>query len=192
MDLRAWLLDAHTDLRGRLVGAVIGLVPSERWAEQADGGGSSIAWLLLHLARHQDLALTTAIRDHAPLFLAHRDALGLADAPTSAGLPEREDRIVSAAAAASPDALVGYVDAVFDATARWLDHLSAMAMATVPDTPRRLADLAQLRADELDWLFSMWGNRTVSWFVQWPIIGHGNAHVGEAIAVRNRLGLSPF
>jgi len=192
MDLRAWLIDAHTDLRGRLSGAVIGLVPRQRWTEQADEGGSSIAWLLLHLARHQDLALTTAIRDHPPLFLAHRDALGLADSPTWAGLPEREDRAVAASAAAGPDALIAYVDAVFDATARWLDHLSAMALDTVPDTARRLADLAHLPADQLDWLFSMWGNRTVSWLVQWPVLGHGNAHVGEAIAVRNRLGLSPF
>jgi hypothetical protein len=30
------------------------------------------------------------------------------------------------------------------------------------------------------------------WFVQWPVIGHGNAHVGEGISLRNRMGLSPF
>jgi hypothetical protein len=24
------------------------------------------------------------------------------------------------------------------------------------------------------------------------VLGHGQAHVGEAIAVRNRMGLSPF
>jgi hypothetical protein len=32
----------------------------------------------------------------------------------------------------------------------------------------------------------------VAWLVQWPVIGHGNAHVGEMISVRNRLGYSPF
>jgi len=32
----------------------------------------------------------------------------------------------------------------------------------------------------------------VWWFLQWPVLGHGHAHVGEAISVRNRMGLSPF
>ena len=126
----------------------------------------------------------------SPLFLAHAAALGLADAPTSSGLGEREQVTVSAAVA--PDALVTYVNATFDATERWLRRLSAMALAIVPDTPRRLTTKAVLDPVELDWLFGMWGGHTVDWFVQWPVLGHGQAHVGEAIAVRNRMGLSPF
>lgn len=190
MDLQAWLLDAHTDLRRRLFGAVVDLVPAERWDEQADGGGSSIAWLLLHLARHQDLAIATAIRNQPPLFLAHRDALGLADAPTWAGLTESEHPEQSAAP--TPAALVTYVDAVFVATAAWLDKLSVMALESIPDTRRRLEHKALLSPDEVGWLFGMWDAKTVDWFVQWPVLGHGNAHVGEAVSVRNRMGLSPF
>lgn len=190
MDLRAWLLDAHADLRGRLFSAVVGLVPTDRWTERADGGGSSIAWLLLHLARHQDLAIATAIRNHEPLFLEHRDRLGLADAPTWAGLTEQEHPTQSAAP--SPDALVDYVNAVFVATGAWLDKLSAMALESIPDTGRRLEHKALLSPDEVGWLFAMWEGKSVDWFVQWPVLGHGNAHVGEAISVRNRLGLSPF
>lgn len=190
MDLRAWLLDAHADLRSRMFSAVVNRVPTERWHEQADHGGSSITWLLLHLARHQDLAVATAIRSHPPLFLDHRDDLGLLAAPTWAGLSEHEDVTVSGSVA--PDPLMNYVTGVFAATERWLDKLSAMALDTVPDTARRLDELALLPPDEVDWLFAMWSTRSVNWFVQWPVIGHGNAHVGEAIAVRNRMGLSPF
>ena len=190
MDLRAWLLDAHADLRGRLFASVIGLVPTDRWSERADGGGSSIAWLLLHLARHQDLAIATAIRNRPPLFLAHRERLGLADAPTWAGLTESEHPDQSGAP--SPSALVSYVDDVFVATAAWLDRLSALALETIPDTRRRLEQKAELPPDEVGWLFAMWDTKTVDWFVQWPVLGHGNAHVGEAISVRNRMGLSPF
>ena len=190
MDLQAWLLGTHRDLRQRLEHAVISQVPAERWTEQADDGGSSVAWLLLHLARHQDLALTTVIRNKPPLFLAHAADLGLTDAPPSSGLGEREQREVSAAL--STDALTSYVHATFDATERWLTRLSAMALAVVPDTPRRLASKALLDPVELDWLFGMWRGHTVDWFVQWPILGHGLGHLGEAIAVRNRMGLSPF
>ena len=46
--------------------SVLRVVPTQRWVEQVDDGGSSIAHLLLHMTRHHDLAVTTAIRDHPP------------------------------------------------------------------------------------------------------------------------------
>ncbi len=190
MDLQAWLLAAHDDLRRRLFGSVVDQVPLHRWTEQADGGGSSIAWLLLHLARHHDLALTTVIRNKPPLYLAHAAELGLADRSPATGLGEREDPAVSAAL--DPDALVRYLTASLDSSARWLRRLSLMAMAVVPDTPRRLQSKALLDPVELDWLLRMWSGHTVDWFVQWPLLGHAQGHLGEAISVRNRLGLSPF
>lgn len=192
VDLRSWLLDAHHDMRARLDGAVLAKVPTERWTEQADGGGSSIAWLVLHLVRHHDLALHTAVRNRPPLFAQHLEALGLDPAvvSTGAGLTEREDPAVSAAL--FPDALVQYAAAVFDATEQWLQRLSAMAMDSIPDSSRRLTRQAALDPDEFGWLLSMWNGRAVHWLVQWPMLGHANAHIGEAIAVRNRLGYNPF
>jgi len=192
VDLRSWLLDAHRDMRARLDGAVLAKVPVERWTEQADGGGSSITWLVLHLVRHHDLALHTAVRNRPPLFVQHVEALGLDPAvvSTGAGLTEREDQAVSAALL--PTALVDYAGAVFDATEQWLQQLSAMAMDSVPDSTRRLTRQAALDPDEFGWLLSMWRDRPVHWLVQWPMLGHANAHIGEAIAVRNRLGHNPF
>jgi hypothetical protein len=190
VDLQAWITAEHASLRDRLFEGVIGRVPMEHWSEQADGGGSSIAWLLLHIARHQDLAVGTAIRDRAPLFAAHRGALALDGAAAWAGLPEHEDRGISLAV--DPQRLVDYVDAVFEATARWQHDVGAMALDTVPDATERLERLAGITAAEVDWLHRMWAGRPVWWLVQWPVVGHGNAHVGEATSVRNRLGFSPF
>jgi hypothetical protein len=51
---------------------------------------------------------------------------------------------------------------------------------------------AELSTQDVGWLHRMWSDKPVWWLVQWPIIGHGHAHVGEAISVRNRMGLSPF
>jgi hypothetical protein len=67
-----------------------------------------------------------------------------------------------------------------------------MALDTIPDTPRRLEHRAGLDPELFPWLFQMWTGRPVHWLVQWPMLGHGNAHVGEAISIRNRMGLSPF
>ena len=44
----------------------------------------------------------------------------------------------------------------------------------------------------MPWLYRMWEDKPVSWFVQWEAIGHRVNHVGEMVSVRNRLGLSPF
>lgn len=190
MDLRRWVTDEHTTVLDRLRGGVLRLVPANRWRERVDGGGSSIAWLLLHLAHHQDLALSTAIRDHAPLLASRRDRLGLTGLPAWVGLPETEDPAVTAAV--DLDELQHYVFDVHDATSAWLDAVPMSTLDTVADASRRLAEVAGIPTDELAWLHSMWDGRTVGWLVQWECIGHGITHVGEMVAVRNRMGLSPF
>lgn len=190
MDVHTWIANDLQSVRSKLSDSVLSVVPTQRWVEQVDDGGSSIAHVLLHIARHHDLAVTTAIRNHPPLFAAHRAALGLDGAASSAGLAEREDRSLSHAIRLGP--VVAYVDAVFAATASWLDDIGSMALDTVPDTARRLAAKASLSDDEVPWLHRMWADKPVWWLLQWPVIGHGHAHVGEAISVRNRMGLSPF
>ena len=130
------------------------------------------------------------IRNHEPLFAAHCAALGLTHAGPGVGLAEREDRTTTALV--SPEAVLHYATDVFDATAAWLSPLGSMALDIEPNTAYRLTHRAGLDADELPWLYSMWEGKALWWFVQWPVIGHGHAHVGEAISLRNRMGLSPF
>lgn len=190
MDVHSWIQNDLASVRSKLTDSVLSVVPVQRWVEQADDGGSSIVHLALHLARHQDLAINTAIRNHPPLYFTHRAALALDDAPPFAGMTERENRDITTRVPA--DALVAYVDEVFATTAAWLDDVGTMALDTIPDTSRRLDHQAALSVDDVDWLHRMWSDKPVWWLVQWPVIGHGHAHVGEAISVRNRMGLSPF
>jgi hypothetical protein len=190
VDVHTWIANDLESVRAKCTDSVLSVVPTQRWVEQADDGGSSIAHLLLHVARHQDLAVSTAIRNHRPLFFDHQADLGLDDTPPSAGLPEREDAALIAKVRTDP--LLRYFDAVFTATLAWLDGVGTMALDTIPDTGRRLTDKAGLSVDEVGWLYRMWADKPVWWLVQWPVVGHGHAHVGEAISVRNRMGLSPF
>jgi hypothetical protein len=190
MDLVAWIAADLAGLRQRLTGSVLTTVPTERWHEVVDQGGSTITHLVLHLARHQDLAVATAIGGRQPLFITHRRALGLADAPSWSGLGEREDHTVSNAV--STDALGAYLDDVMTASTTWLNGADATMLDHVPDVRTRLVDLADLAVDDVPWLHRMWADQPVWWLVQWPVLGHGHAHTGEAISVRNRMGLSPF
>ncbi|MEO7397950.1 MAG: hypothetical protein ABIW84_05250 [Ilumatobacteraceae bacterium] len=220
MDLREWIASDHAFVIGRFHSAIAQHVPVAQWkgrrtgvnsAEHGDDrhgddrrddrrdghgdghgkDGPSIAWLLFHTTYHQDLALNTAIRDHAPILADHRSALGLAELGPEAGLTESEDPVVTDALSLAH--LGEYVDAVNARTATWIDHLSTMALDSVPSSSYRLEHLAGIPADgPMDWLHSMWNGKPVSWLVQWECIGHGHAHVGEMVGIRNRLGLSPF
>jgi hypothetical protein len=190
MDLHEWIAADLASVRGKLFDSVAALVPQERWHEQADAGGVTIAGLLLHIARHQDLAVHVAVRNHEPLFAVHRHLLGLGDRTTGVGLSEAEDR--DATTLVPADALLRYVEAVFDSTAAWLEHLGTLVLESVPDTTRHLTERAGITVDEFPWLHRMWGGQPIWWFVQWPVVGHANAHVGEGISIRNRMGLSPF
>ena len=190
VDLHAWTMADLASLRGKLTNGVVELVPQERWHEQADGGGSTIAGLLLHLARHQDLAVNAVVRNRPPVFMEHRDALGLAAAPMGVGLAERES--LEWTRHIGPDALRAYVDDVFTTTTAWLDALGSLALDVEPNTAYRLTHQGQLDPDDFPWLYSMWHGKAVWWFVQWPVLGHGHTHTGEAVSIRDRFGLSPF
>ena len=189
MDLLGWIAADVASVRTKLFDTIMGLVPPECWHEQADGGGSTIAGLLLHLSRHQDLALNTVIAGRAPLFAGHRDALGLASASTAAGLAERESRELTTAV--TTDALTTYVTAVFDSTEAFLGG-GDVDFEAVPDLDGRLRDRAALDVDEVPWLFNMWRGKPAWWLLQWPVVGHGHTHAGEAVSIRNRMGYSPF
>ncbi|MES1170929.1 MAG: hypothetical protein ABUL56_01050 [Actinomycetota bacterium] len=190
MDLHEWMVSDLASVRSKLFDSVIRLVPVARWHEQADGGGSTIAGLLLHVARHQDLAVNAVVRNHSPLFAEHAAALGLGGAQAGVALPEKEDPAVTSRV--DDDALLAYVTAVFDGTAQWLGDLGTLALDIEPHTDYRLTNKAGLTEAEFPWLYNMWNGKTLAWFVQWPVIGHAHAHVGEAISIRNRMGLSPF
>ena len=62
-------------------------------------------------------------------------------------------------------------------------------------------DLKQLAAglsragigeDDVPWLRRMWTGKPAAWLIRWPLTGHIGNHVGEMLATRNRMGLSPF
>ena len=191
MDLRQWMIDDHAGVLGRFEQAIAPHVPVERWTERVDDGGSSIAALLYHLCRHQDLAVNVVVRGTAAVWDAHVDALGVADLPATGGLSESEDPELTARL--EPAALIAYAGDVHATTRRWLTDSDPLdtALDSVPPTATRLED-AGVSAAAVPWLHAMWSDKTAGWLVQWPGIGHGHAHVGEATSIRNRMGLSPF
>ena len=190
VDLRAWISTEHDGLRERFDRAVAANVPTPRWRERAGDGGSSIAWLVLHTAWHEDLAMQSAVQGTEPILAQWRSDLGLAVAPASGGLEEAETPSITAAL--DLEALQAYAAAVHDATDRWLAAADLSTLPEVPPSGDRIADLAGVTATDVAWLHSMWAGKPIAWFLQWEAVGHRQGHLGEMVSVRSRLGLSPF
>lgn len=189
MDLRRWILADHQQVNERLAGQVLAHVPAERQREQSDGGGSSISFLLWHVARHHDLAVNGVVRGRDLVLDGWRGRLGADGLGPATGLAEAEDRDVTDRL--DPEAVIGYQQAVADATGAWLSEVDLGTLDEVPDAAAAL-DAAGLAQADLPWLYAMWDRKPVSFFVRWEDIGHGITHVGEMVSIRNRMGLSPF
>jgi hypothetical protein len=190
VDLRSWIVADHAAALGRFEQAIAPHVPVERWRERPGDAGNSIAWLLLHLAYHQDLAVMTAIQGERPVLVAHRARLGLDGAEPHAGLSEAEQPAVTEALVLRE--LLPYARAVHELTASWLETMDLHHLDDVVPSSERLEDGAGVTAASVPWLHRLWDGRTAGWLVQWEAIGHVHGHIGEMVSVRARLGLSPF
>ncbi len=196
VDVRTWIRDELTLFSERLQGAVVAHVPDELWRTSlpaaVDGGprSATIAGLLFHLSYHHDLAVSTAVLDRPPLLGQWRGRLGIEDFEPEIGLSEQPDgRLVDAL---DLDALRAYAAQVGAATDLWATRVAAVALDTIPAASRRLAQRAGVRQEVVPWLHAMWDRKPVAWLVQWEALAHPITHLGEMVAVRNQLGLSPF
>jgi hypothetical protein len=185
MDLTQWLVAEHDDTAARLRGQVLGLVPADRRAEQP-GGGSPIIWNTLHIARHTALALDALAPGAAPPVPDWLATLAEGAAPT-AGL---EEAPAPWAGALPPSDVDAYLDQALAAVRGYL-ATPDIDFDIVPDVPAALAR-AGIGEDDVPWLRRMWAGKPAAWLIRWPLTGHVVTHVGEMLATRNRMGLSPF
>jgi hypothetical protein len=185
VDLSQWLVAELDDTVARLRSQVLDLVPRERQGERMPGG-NSIRWATFHVARHAALAL--AVVGRGPLTDDPRLASFGADAASPGnGLQEVEQPW-----AAELDALAvdEFATSVFLDVRAYLTALSPDDLDDRPDTVERLR-AAGIDDTVFGWLYRMW-DQPLAFLVRWPLIGHVTNHVGEMIATRNQMGLSPF
>ena len=186
MDLLTWVRQEHDGLHTRLHDWFVADVPADLWMVRPGDLGCSFAWLILHTTMHQDVAIQVVVRGEEPLWAGWWHSLGLGALPPAAALNEHD----GLEPARPPDvtALVGYADAVADATRRWLAGATEADFDRVPPAAARLAE-AGVTASDVAWVAERWAAKPVSWFVQWEAIGHTLLHQGEMAALRPRLGV---
>ncbi|MCP5025420.1 MAG: hypothetical protein GY929_03970 [Actinomycetia bacterium] len=189
MEIRQWVGAELTDARQRLKGGVLDLIPADRRAEQADGGGIPAVYVLWHLTRHHDVAINGVLRGVDEVVHAHSDALGVSTGLWR-GLSEGSD--LDLIDQLDREAVGQYALAAIDSTLAWIDNGASFDdLDAVPDSGAVLEALGA-PSDDFSWLYGMWAGKTRQWFLSWEGIGHVVTHTGELVTIRNRLGLSPF
>ncbi|MDG1410023.1 MAG: hypothetical protein P8L46_01850 [Acidimicrobiales bacterium] len=188
MELRSWITGDLMSLNNRVENGVLNIIPPERMAERVDDGGIAPVYALWHAARHQDVAVNSVLRGTDQVLTKWGERVGATEA-TWRGLAEAED--LDLVPHLAPRAVGDYYLAVIDETLRWVADADLSVLDTTPDSTAALAKIGT-PTDQFDWLYAMWDGKPGYFFLAWEAVGHGYNHLGELVAVRNRMGLSPF
>lgn len=189
MDIRRWLIDDIETQRFQFA-LTSGAVPPERWSERPRPGDNSVAWLVWHIARWQDISLNVTIRDAAQVYDdTWSDRLGMEPDPgtgfTDAEVDELSARI-------DPVALDAYRNAVQDATVAWLDSVDDAELhhiLTTPiDTDARWDRHPGLLNERAAWIREFGRGADGARTLRWTVVGHGYWHLGELQTVTSALG----
>jgi hypothetical protein len=147
-------------------------------------GVNSIAWLLWHMTRFEDMVVNTVLRA-MPEVLDHEGWLprmGLSS--RLAGTGSGDDELRAFAAEIAPAALLDYRAAVGRQTRAWVATADPALLGAVPDVVGRLAQAPTTLDTRADWVRALWSTRSGFELLALPVLDHGHVHMGEARVTR--------
>lgn len=140
-------------------------------------GHTSIAWLLWHIARGEDVAVNVILRN-APTVLAQNgwsERLQITRRDIGTGMTDAE--VDDLGATANVLLLRDYRAAVGRATRVWFSDLDLNTLSRpIADAGERAHQAGAFAPAALR-LVRSWNGRTGAWFLHWLAIGHNQAHL---------------
>lgn len=131
MEQHELLIDAFDRIRG-IVHRVVEGASEELLGYRVDPEANTIAWLIWHLTRGQDSQIADVAGTEELWLTEWADRFQLPLPPESTGYGHTTSEVASVMA--SPELLLGYHDAVHDATVAYLETLSGDDLDRVVDT----------------------------------------------------------
>lgn len=196
MDARDWFLADHARIHAFDVARPEGISIADLSRSQltdaqlreAPFGHVSIAWLVWHLARSEDVIVNRVLRQVPEVFDrgAWSERLGVGQRHLGTGSSDTEHRDLSLAI--DLDALRGYQAAVARETRAWAAATDFDALTGPVDSVTRLSGGDSDIGPRARWLPKMWDGRSAQWLLSWGVVGHAHLHFGEAMVVRSLLG----
>ena len=155
---------------------------------QRPGGLNSIAWLLWHLARCEDVGVNLILRGRSEVLDDEQWLPRLQVETRHIGTGASEDEVRQFSACVDVDMLRAYRAAVGRATQAWAAALDVAVLEQIPDVRARLSEAPATLTEHSAWVAAGWEGRTGSWFLSYLVVAHAYWHLGEAYVTRARLG----
>ena len=149
---------------------------------------NSVAWLIWHITRCEDVTINTVARGVPQVLAAGgwRAKPGLDDPRIGTGMTHAEVEALSKAV--DLDALLGYRREVLAQTAAWVAEVDEAYLDRQFDVRERLKDVEPIVGGDAQWLYDAWA-KPVGFFLGYSAIGHVYTHIGEIQAIRGLLGV---
>jgi hypothetical protein len=192
LDALTFFLARYTDLHARSTEDLLAGLDDEQLRQRPHPSLNTIAWLLWHMARIEDVAASRFIAD-LPQTLHEgqwRERMATARRDVGTGMDEAE--VDDLSARVDLGALLGYWQAV---GRRTLDIVRAIGPddldVTVPVEHTRQVCLAEgVTTHTSAWLAEVWGGKSRGWHLAQPVLIHGWGHLYEARVVKGFWGIS--
>ncbi len=173
----AWSL--HDEVLTGLSGEQIQTIPA--------AGQNSIAWLLWHITRIEDMTINTLTMDQAQVWNKEwSNRLGYKSPDCGAGM--NDDEVATFSAAIIPEVLLEYRAAVGLQTRLSIDKLTVTQSREIVPDPivQRLVEEGSINANA-NWLYEFYTHRTRAFFLTRTATSHNFIHLNEAGRVAKKL-----
>ena len=182
MDAISFLLLRYGDIHGSLIDGLFSRLPEPHLRGRPHPGVNTVAWLLWHSARIEDVALNRFLSDRPQVLDAGwLERLAVPRRDVGTGMKEAE--VDELSARIDLQALKGYWDAVTARTLEVIETLRGSDLeALVPGERVRSVVLSEgVVAPGAEWLTEFWaGGRSRAWVLAQTALLHPNGHYYEA------------
>ena len=181
MDAIDLFLSRYGDLHHGLVEGLLTSLPEAQLRGRPHPGVNTIAWLLWHSARIEDLAVNRFLADSPQVLDEWRDRLGVARVDVGTGMTDAE--VDELSTRIDLTALRGYWDAVTARTLGLTGSLRSSELeAVVPGARvKSVVHAEKAVAPGVEWLTEFWaGGRTRAWMLAQTALLHPYGHYYEA------------
>ncbi len=148
-------------------------------------GLNSIAWLIWHIARLEDIVANTILNLRPQVFDEEKWSARLNVSRRDFGVEMTGEEVEELSAAVDIRSVRAYRIAVGRRTREWIRSLSATGLEdVVPEAGVRQAFAEGALGPRAKWVEELWLNRHKPWFLYREITGHNYLHLGQALWVK--------
>lgn len=186
MELMEWIQSDYRGIKRAFDTGIAGVVPRERWTERPGDQGNSIAWVIWHMARTEDVTIHAISRGQPQILVRDNwpDRIGMNELRQGTGFTDEE---VAGFSAVNVDEVEAYWQAVRAETEAWLEKLKPEDLEE--ETSKENAKAVKEKAPDIpDGLIQFWGGRPVGFLLRFGVLWHHMQHIGEMQSIRGRMG----